>query len=223
MTTLTLDTLTPDEINVLAAEAAGAGAESVPAFVAGLLRARWAEEETRAQWATGADVLAMIDQRARAFGGSHGQMKIARIKACRTMSLDYNLPSGIKEAKAYIEANYTRCGNGAPRPPAQEQARDGVAVEEGEAGAVWLGANNAKEGAAIFIADIIHRLQIIPAWMDDGEMSVDDRWNNTPPYLNGAQLRALADNIADLYQCADCHYWYRGGTICPHCGEERTA
>lgn len=45
MTTLRIN-LTPAEIDALAAEAAGAGAESVPEYVAGLLRARWEREET---------------------------------------------------------------------------------------------------------------------------------------------------------------------------------
>jgi hypothetical protein len=79
-------------------------------------RAGMVAEATTPEWTVNPGILAEIDERARsAFGGSHGQMKIARVKAVRAMSLDYNVPGDIKAAKAYVEANYTQCGNGRAR------------------------------------------------------------------------------------------------------------
>lgn len=98
----------------------------------------------------------------------------------------------------------------APKP----KPRVGVEVTEPH----WLAANCAGSGAAV----VVERrwFCITSAWIDDGELIVGNL-NDPPDLMDGAQVRALADYISDLYQCQNCDHWYKGGEICPVCDLEQ--
>jgi hypothetical protein len=103
--------------------------------------------------------------------------------------------------------------------PSVPAPRVGTRVEEGEAGAVWLGENAAGEGAALYMDSFLLTMSVLPAWMTDGELSIDDRSGAHAPDLDAPQLARLAAALADLHQCAGCGCWFREDEICPECGE----
>jgi hypothetical protein len=165
----------------------------MPQYAAGLLRARWAAEEARARSRIQCDT-------------------------CKREKCNHRKPGGHCYGWHLPE----------PENSPREWPREGVAVEEGEAGAVWLGDTKTDSlddsSAAFYISRHIHQARIVGAWIDEEdseEIILDIHYHATPPYLDAAQLRALSTCIADLYQCAECDGWYRGGAVCPRCGEER--
>lgn len=265
MTTIPLR-LTPDETQRLAAEAAAAGAESVPQYAAGLLRARWERMEAEVSCATCKLEIACEDTE-----GPDGycsfycatdntdappaqeQPREWPKRACDSLTCDMrscpptcperrdgnSAPCAPAQAPATVH-ECTTCGELVPlgtctcgprqqlRPLPPQEPRVGVAVEEGEAGAVWLGNDDDGDGAAVYVCQTLHLAQIVPAWREEGQEGFTINTGSmysTPhaPHLDGTQLRALAGVIADLRQCGWCEQWYRAGEICPRCGEERKA